>query len=818
MATNPRSSDTLSRRIGYDLLGPVVHRWLLGLHQYVNYFDDGETEFLYCARAGLRIQRLYELFLSGYPQQARTKGQMFWISRVAVCKGTYKRFPKPALNQISLEYTNLPMSNVVRGLLRHSPKRLRGLNLDRRELKAQGREFPDWLETSIAEAKAVKAYLSECGPAFDSYVEGLLAGKSRAVLIDSGWQGSAQSMLARTFPKIDWQGVYFGRILTPSHDPSIVRNVIGILFEEDAYEPEVPESAFILHRHIIETLLEPNGPSIEEIPGGSFKQVADKLIKANLEEVIDKDKDAFYLLVRQYLEEHAGSAFSDIVKRHQVAMEELARIIVVPTRQEARALRVKHRSADFGKALDVPVLLESDHPVHKDPDARIANALWTQGQIALEFNGGMAREMQLRSTNSASAASYFDPQAFDDKTDEADADKPAIPRKPVVAIITRTKNRPLLLKRAAESVARQTYDGYVWVVVNDGGDEADVREVIEESAVDRRKIILVSNAKSLGMEAASNVGIRNSDSDFILIHDDDDSLHENFLQETVSFLTGPGGKRYGGVITHSVYVSEEIRGNQIIEHARVPYRDWVRNVQLAEMVCENFFPPISFIYRRSLWEAVGGYNESLPVLGDWYFNLEFLLHSDIAVIQKPLAYYHHRDRGEATRSSLYTNSVIGGVSKHEEFGSVVRNEFFRKNSTKNPAALAILLGYTTNEIRNQSRQIRTNTGMPAHSSTPDRLWAIACINKALSGGTKTWRLRLRGASPLSPDASWEAVQKTLFKGSIEIPIPEDFDEARYLATNEDVAAARQRGEIRSGYEHYLKFGWRENRERPRKNA
>jgi len=248
----------------------------------------------------------------------------------------------------------------------------------------------------------------------------------------------------------------------------------------------------------------------------------------------------------------------------------------------------------------------------------------------------------------------------------------------------------------------------------------------------------------------------------------------------------------------------------------VPYRDWVRNVQLAEMMCENFFPPISFLFRRSVWDEVGGYNESLPVLGDWYFNLEFLLHADIAVIQKPLAYYHHRDRGEATRSSLYTNSVIGGISKHEEFGSVVRNEFFRKNATKNPAALAILLGYTTNEIRNQSRQIRTGS-QPASSSSADRVWAIACINKALSGGTKTWRLRLRGAAALPPNASWEAVQKVLFKGPIEIPIPEDFDEARYLASNEDVAEACRRGEIKSGYEHYLKFGWRENRERPRKS-
>ena len=39
-----------------------------------------------------------------------------------------------------------------------------------------------------------------------------------------------------------------------------------------------------------------------------------------------------------------------------------------------------------------------------------------------------------------------------------------------VAVITRTRNRALLLRRAARSVERQTFRAFSWVVVNDGGD------------------------------------------------------------------------------------------------------------------------------------------------------------------------------------------------------------------------------------------------------------------------------------------------------------------------------------------------------------
>ena len=221
------------------------------------------------------------------------------------------------------------------------------------------------------------------------------------------------------------------------------------------------------------------------------------------------------------------------------------------------------------------------------------------------------------------------------------------------------------------------------MVVNDGGDKERVCEIIESTAIDKRKVLLVSNADSLGMEAASNIGIRSCSSTYLLIHDDDDSLAPEFLEKTINFLESAAGQRYGGVITGSAYVSEEIQGDTVVEHDRLPYQDWVRNVQLTEMASGNFFPPIAFLYRRSVYDLVGGYNEDLPVLGDWYFNLQFLLEADIGVIHEQLAFYHHRDRGDPSSEGVYSNSVVGGISKHEEFAAVVRNEFIRKN-VQNP--------------------------------------------------------------------------------------------------------------------------------------
>ncbi len=47
-------------------------------------------------------------------------------------------------------------------------------------------------------------------------------------------------------------------------------------------------------------------------------------------------------------------------------------------------------------------------------------------------------------------------------------------------------------------------------------------------------------------------------------------------------------------------------------------------------------------------------------------------------------------------------------------------------------------------------------------------------------------------------------------------IPPDFDEAFYLRQNPDVAAAVADGRLASGYDHYIRYGRREGRNRPAK--
>jgi glycosyltransferase involved in cell wall biosynthesis len=84
---------------------------------------------------------------------------------------------------------------------------------------------------------------------------------------------------------------------------------------------------------------------------------------------------------------------------------------------------------------------------------------------------------------------------------------------PAVAIITRTKNRPILLPRAIESVLSQSFKDWIHVIVNDGGDPAELEAVIEPHLpAYKGRLSIMHHAVSLGMEAASNAGIHSSQS------------------------------------------------------------------------------------------------------------------------------------------------------------------------------------------------------------------------------------------------------------------------------------------------------------------
>jgi glycosyltransferase involved in cell wall biosynthesis len=90
---------------------------------------------------------------------------------------------------------------------------------------------------------------------------------------------------------------------------------------------------------------------------------------------------------------------------------------------------------------------------------------------------------------------------------------------PVVSVVIPTRNRPHLLMRAVRSALAQTLQQIEVVVVVDGPDPATIQAL---GAIQDARVTVVALPRSVGGADARNIGVQNSQGEFIALLDDDD--------------------------------------------------------------------------------------------------------------------------------------------------------------------------------------------------------------------------------------------------------------------------------------------------------
>jgi len=247
-----------------------------------------------------------------------------------------------------------------------------------------------------------------------------------------------------------------------------------------------------------------------------------------------------------------------------------------------------------------------------------------------------------------------------------------------VAIVMRTKDRPLLLPRALSDVTHQVFQDWHLYVVNDAGDPKTVDHLLEEHAEALAgRVTVIHNSTSRGMEAASNQAIHASSSPYIAIHDDDDTWHPEFLLRALAHLDGTSDAAVG-VRTEIVW--ESVVGGEVIEVEREIFLPDIHEVTLFQLLRHNRMVPISVLYRRSVHDEIGYYQEDLPAVGDWQFYLRLAVSHRIGFLDgEPFAFWHQRRE----EGGSLGNSVILRADDHRRFDLLVRDEALREHVRQN---------------------------------------------------------------------------------------------------------------------------------------
>ena len=213
---------------------------------------------------------------------------------------------------------------------------------------------------------------------------------------------------------------------------------------------------------------------------------------------------------------------------------------------------------------------------------------------------------------------------------------------PSVTIITRTRTRPVALDRAFRDILGQRFTDWQLVLVCDAGDPDVARKVAEPYRAafgDRYRFLY--RERSEGQAAAANYATANSNSRYLVLHDDDDSWHPDFLARGVVFLDAADSS-VGGVAVGAERVIEQYDGEKFTEFSRKPMPAPLFPATLARLQRQNLWPPIALLYRRAAADVVGHYREDFLALSDWDFNVRLARRFNIGVISDILAYWHLR--------------------------------------------------------------------------------------------------------------------------------------------------------------------------------
>ncbi len=216
----------------------------------------------------------------------------------------------------------------------------------------------------------------------------------------------------------------------------------------------------------------------------------------------------------------------------------------------------------------------------------------------------------------------------------------------MVSIIIPTYNRANVIKRAIDSVLRQTYDSYEVVVVDDGSTD-ETGSVI--AGIQDARIRYIALKENQGVAHARNIGIREARYDYIAFLDSDDEwlldklelqmrLFQNSTEDIgmvycrMGGLTRDGKERF---VCPAQYFSRELLEGEMFRF----------------LLRQNVIGTPTVIVRKDCLDQVGGFKETIQCLEDWEWILRIAGKWKIGFVDQVLVEVHK------TSGSVSTNTT-----------------------------------------------------------------------------------------------------------------------------------------------------------------
>ncbi len=200
---------------------------------------------------------------------------------------------------------------------------------------------------------------------------------------------------------------------------------------------------------------------------------------------------------------------------------------------------------------------------------------------------------------------------------------------PLVSVTMATRNRPVLLREALDSVFAQSYQNFELVVVDDSDTEETV-DFLRTIADQRLRVVRAPERRGAG--AAFNIGLEHATGDIITCLDDDNLMHPEWLRSAVwAFATFPEVQSlYGARSIEDAGAQHGVRSGML---ATLEFADYDRaRHERANYIDRNT------IAMRSSGQHVR-YDETLRAAFDWDHSLRLFALAEPLALPALATYY-----------------------------------------------------------------------------------------------------------------------------------------------------------------------------------
>lgn len=176
-----------------------------------------------------------------------------------------------------------------------------------------------------------------------------------------------------------------------------------------------------------------------------------------------------------------------------------------------------------------------------------------------------------------------------------------------VSVVIPCRNEEKFIGKCIESFLKQSYPmELLTIIVADGMSTDKTRDIINDIKGKHNNVILLDN-KGLSAPKGMNLGIKETESEIVIIFGAHAYADENFVIENVKALENKEVGCAGGVITT---INDSLKGAAIAEAMSCPFGVGNALFRFAEK--ESFVDTVAFgAYRRSLLDEVGVFDEQL---------------------------------------------------------------------------------------------------------------------------------------------------------------------------------------------------------------